>query len=41
MKSWYDLMLHIPFLSGVLVGMGMLIMIGLLSVLAIFWGLDE
>ena len=41
MKSWYDIMLHIPFVAGILVGMGMLILIGLLSLLATFWELDE
>ena len=41
MKSMYDITLHIPFLAGILVGMGMLIIIGLLSLLATFWELDE
>ena len=41
MKSMYDIALHIPFFAGILVGMGMLIIIGLLSLLATFWELDE
>jgi hypothetical protein len=41
MKTWPELIMHVPFVAGILVGMGMLIILGLLSFLAFIWGFDE
>lgn len=39
--NFYDMVSHIPFVAGVLVGAGLFLLIAILAVIALFWDIES